>query len=188
MRKALLTCFLTLLVGSCSHEAARPHVGKKGIAQEGLEGSHYTAVQFERGRSVLSEENKKFLDALARKSSRTGREIAEIKILAWADREYPSGKNEKVKTREVILANERARVIRDFLRKDLHAKNQIDVFNMAKRPDILDQVFKDEEYKVKQDVALSGVSATRLPSGETSYTKAGKVLVIIDYKNKEDLK
>lgn len=148
-----------------------------------MEGSHYTALQFDRGRSVLNDANKKYLNELARKASRTGREISEIKILAWADREYPGRKNEKVKTRDVILANERANVIREFIRDDLHTNEPIDVFNMAKKPGVIDQITKDEEFRVKEDVASSGVSGTRLPSGETSYTKAGKVIVIIDYKD-----
>lgn len=177
----VISLFLFTLAG-CSHRAAEERAPAKGIAEEGLEGSHYTAVQFSRGRSVLTDDNKRFLNELARKANRTGKEISEIKILAWADREYPGRKNERAKTRDVILANERANVIRQFIRDDLKSREPIDVFNMAKKPGLLDQITKDEEYRVKQDVAQSGVSATRLPSGETSYTKAGKVLVIIDYK------
>lgn len=172
----------SFLVASCSHREPESRADAKGIAQEGMEGSHYAALQFPRGRSVLTEANKKYLNDLARKASRTGREISEIKILAWADREYPGRKNEKAKTRDVILANERASAIREFIREDLHTNEPIDVFNMAKKPGLVAQLTKGEEYRIKQDVAQSGVSATRLPSGETSYTKAGKVLVIIDYK------
>ena len=173
---------LSLLASSCSHkeEERRAH---EGIAQEGMEGSHYTALQFDRGRSVLTNDNKKYLNELAQKASRTGREISEIKILAWADREYPVRMDEKVKTGDVILANERAKVIQEFIRGDLNTTEPIDIFNMAKKPGIIDQLMKDEEFLVKQDIARSGVSSTRLPSGETSYTKAGKVVVIIDYKD-----
>ncbi len=182
MKITLVILFTFLTIIACSHKADDKRASAKGIAQDGVEGSHYTALQFQRGRSVLTEANKKFLNELARKASRTGKEISEIKILAWADREYPGKKNEKPRTRDVILANERANVIREFIREDLRTREPIDVFNMAKKPGLLDQITKDEEYRVKQDVAQSGVSATRLPSGETSYTKAGKVLVIIDYK------
>jgi hypothetical protein len=172
-------------VTACAHRTPERRVDSKGIAEDGLEGSHYTALQFARGRSALTDANKKYLNALARKASQTGREIAEIKVLAWADKEYPAKKNERPKTRDVILANERANVIREFMKDDLHTHEPIDVFNMAKKPGLIDQFMKDEEFQVKQDVALSGVSATRLPSGETSYTKAGKVLVIIDYKDEQ---
>lgn len=186
MKITLLIILSSLLNFGCSHRGPEQRDPAKGIAQDALEGSHYTAVQFDQGKSKLSDANKKYLNELARKAARTGREISEIKILAWADREYPGKKNEKAKTREVILANERATVIREFLREDLRTNEPIDVFNMAKKPGLLDQITKDEEYRVKQDVAQSGVSATRLPSGETSYTKAGKVLVIIDYKESQN--
>lgn len=171
------------MLSACSHKAQDSRVENSGIATEGFEGSHYTAVQFERGTSVLDETNKKFLNELAKKASRTGREIDEIKILAWADREYPQ-EGEKSKTRDVILANERANVIRKFMKDDLNSNEPFDIFNMAKKPRKIDELFKDEEFQVKEDVADSGVTATRLPTGQTSYTKAGKVLVIIDYKEK----
>lgn len=186
MKITLAIILSSLMYFGCSHREPEKNIESKGIAKDGMEGSHYTALQFERGRSVLTDANKKYLNELARKASRTGREISEIKVLAWADREYPGKKNERAKTREVILANERANVIREFLREDLRTNEPIDVFNMAKKPGLLDQLTRDEEYRVKQDVAQSGVSATRLPSGETSYTKAGKVLVIIDYKETQN--
>lgn len=173
MKSISTILFLSFWVISCSH---------RGIAQEGLEGSHYTALEFDRGRSTLSDANKFNLNKLTQRVSRTGKEISEIKILAWADREYPSRKNEKVKTQEIILANERAKATRKFILRELETKEPIDVFNMAKRPEPIDEIRKSEEFRVKEDFANSGVSGTRLPSGETSYTKAGKVLVIIDYK------
>ncbi len=175
----LLIHFLVFF--SCSHREKDKRVENSGIAREAFEGSHYAALHFERGKSVLTVPNMKYLNELARRASRTGREIDEIKILAWADREYPV-QGEKSKTRDVILANERANVIRRFMKESLSAPQPFDVFNMAKKPGTMDALLKDEEFQVKQDVADSGVSATKLPNGDTSYTKAGKVLVIIDYK------
>ncbi len=181
MKRNLVFLILSLALYACSHKEEGKRVENSGIAAEGFEGSHYTAVQFDRGQSVLNEANKKYLNELAKKASRTGREIDEIKILAWADREYPA-EGEKTKTRDVILANERANVIRKFMKDGLNASEPFDIFNMAKKPGKMDELLKDEEFRVKEDVADSGVSATRLPGGQTSYTKAGKVLVIIDYK------
>ena len=181
MKGHLIIPILSLMFSACSHKAQDNRVENSGIATEAFEGSHYTAVQFDRGTSILSDANKKFLNELAKKASRTGREIDEIKILAWADREYPK-EGEKSKTRDVILANERANVIRKFMKEDLNSHEPFDIFNMAKKPGMVDELIKDEEFQVKEDVADSGVSGTRLPTGQTSYTKAGKVLVIIDYK------
>ncbi len=181
MKSNLAFLILPLVLLACSHPENGKRTISSGIAKEGMEGSHYTAVQFDRGQSVLSEANKKYLNELARKSSRTGREIDEIKILAWSDREYPQA-GEKTKTRDVILANDRANVIRKFMKEDLRATETVGIFNMAKKPRMMSQLLKDEEFYLKKDVASSGVSATRLPGGKVSYTKAGKVLVIIDYK------
>lgn len=179
MRKVLIFP-LSFCLFACAHDAPGPSRAKEGIAQEGFERSDYTAVQFDEGRSELSAANKQFLANLKRRASETGREIEEIKILAWADQEYPGTRSVRLRTREVILANERASSVREILQRDLRAP--IDVFNMARRPGFIARVTEGEEYLVKRDVAMSGVTATELPTGETSYTKAGKVLVIIDYK------
>lgn len=185
MKSISTVLFFSLVVLSCSHREKATLQKSKGIAQEGLEGSHYTALDFDQGRSDLNDANKSDLNKLAQRALRTGRDVSEIKILAWADREYPGRKNERVKTRDIILANERARVTREFIRQDLRSKESIDVFNMAKKPGPIDKITKNEEFQVKEDIARSGVSGTRLASGDTSYTKAGKVLVIIEYRESE---
>lgn len=177
--KASTSLLLFLTISACAQQSAPPL--RQGLAAQSPEEATYTTVEFERGRSGLTDASRRNLNILARKVAGTGREVAEIKILAWADREYTGKKAGSPRTRDVILANERASAIRNFLRDDLHSKDPIDVFNMAKSPGLLDRLTRDEEYQVKRDVARAGVSGTRLPSGETSYTKAGKGFVIIDY-------
>ncbi|MFL5784746.1 MAG: OmpA family protein [Bacteriovoracaceae bacterium] len=166
---------------ACSHKAAEKHTAEKGITDEALEGAPYTALQFEKGKSKLTSESQNFLNELAKKASRPGREITGIKVLAWADKEYPA-EGEKPKRKDVVLARDRGTIVKKYIQEDLHSSERIEVFNMAKKPDIVDRAIKDEEFRVKQDVARTGVSSTRLPSGETSWTKAGKVIVIVDYK------
>ncbi len=191
MRKITPTLFILITIFSCAHKApdnlAAPGANQD-IAQDAFERSPYTALEFPMGKSVLTETNKKYLNEFARKAARSGREIEEIKVLAWSDKEYPGNAKTKASVKDVLLANARANTIREYIREDLHTSSQIDVFNMAKKPDLLSSLTKGEDYRVKENVEESGVSATRLPSGQTSYTKAGKVLVIIDYKDESKTK
>jgi hypothetical protein len=182
MKVLTLMILYLFVMTACSHKAAEKHTAEKGITDEALEGAPYTALQFEKGKASLSSQSQSFLNELAKKASRPGREISGIKVLAWPDREYPAGAGEKAKKKDIALARDRGTIVKKFLQEDLHSSERIEVFNMAKKPDIVDRVIQDEEFRVKQDVARTGVSSTRLPSGETSWTKAGKVIVIVDYK------
>ncbi len=181
-----LASFLLLIsfLFSCTHKApVSRSVTNQDIAQDAFERNPYAALEFPKGKSGLSEMNKKYLNEFARKAARSGKEIQEIKVLAWSDKEYPGQSKVKASVKDILLANARANTIREYIRGDLNTRTQIDVFNMAKKPDLLSSLTKSEDYRVKENVEVSGVSATRLPSGQTSYTKAGKVLVIIDYKD-----
>lgn len=178
---------LTLvLVAACSHQ---PKVSKAPVSTPTpkvtsvTEGPHYTSLVFEKGKTVLSKMSKQHLNELAARANREGREIDNIKILAWADREYPDKVESKAPTREVILAKKRAESIKEYLQEDLHAEEKIDSFNMAKRPGLVSKMVRGEEYQLKEEIEHAGASASRLDNGNVSYSKASKALVIIDYQD-----
>ena len=151
-----------------------------------LPGTHYTNVVFDKGKSNLSEASKKHLKVLASRAYQNGKPIKEIKILAWSDEEYPNKVKKKASTNDIILASERARKIRTYLEEDLNESDDIDSFNMAKRPDLVSKLFRDDEYDVKTAFEQSGATGSCLDDGSVSYTKASKALVIIDYEGDED--
>lgn len=172
-----------LLVVGCSHKVNKPVPTPTAKAAAEVGGTHYATLEFEKGTSKLSEASKANLNALATRASRDGRKIEEIKILSWADQEYPDRVKGKAKTSEIILAKERGEKIKEYLKDDLHAREDIDAFNMAKRPNLLSKMFKDEDFSVKDAFEKSGATGTKLNDGNISYSKASKALVIIDYEN-----
>jgi hypothetical protein len=172
----------SLLLTSCTHEERTQKA--EVIAVPEMPGNHYAALDFDEGEAKLSETHKRQLNNLAQKAIRDGREINEIKILAWADKEYPE-KGERVSPRDAILAKERAQIVEEYLKKELHAKNSIETFNMAKRTRPISRIFKTDDWEVKESVERTGATATRTVDGQMSYTKASKALVIIDYETKK---
>lgn len=151
-----------------------------------LVGTHYTTVVFEKGKSSLSQFSKDNLKQLAAQAHREGKKIEEIRILAWSDKEYPDKVKGKASTTDIILASERAQKIRDFMEGDLKEQEDIDSYNMARRPNLLSKLLRNDEYAVKNAFEASDATGSRLPSGSVSYTKASKALVIIDYEGDED--
>jgi hypothetical protein len=158
----------------------------KEVRAPAVVGTEYTTVFFNKGRSSLdsmSKENLKHLISTAHKSKK---DIEEIRILTWADKEYPDKVNGKPSTSEIILASDRAQKIKDYLEEDLKEMEDIDSYNMAKRPNLMSKLLQNDEYKVKEAFETSGATGDKLPDGSVSYTKASKAIVIIDYEGDED--
>lgn len=153
---------------------------------EAVGGTHYTTIVFPKGRSNLDSLSKQNLKALASRAHKNKKPIEEIRILAWSDTEYPDKITGKASTKDIILASERAQKIKSYLEDDLKEMDDIDSYNMAKRPNLLAKLLQNDEYDVKEAFETSGATASKLPDGSVSYTKASKALVIIDYEGEED--
>ncbi len=186
---ALATLSLVFAAGCTSPAAKKKSIETAQAKEEKVPtvpGTHYTTVDFDKGKSSLSQASKEHLKDLASRAHKKGKAIEEIKILAWSDKEYPDKVKGKASTGDIILASERAQKIKSYLEDDLKESDDIDSFNMAKRPDLVSKLFRDDEYDVKTAFEQSGATGTRLDNGSVSYTKASKALVIIDYEGDED--
>lgn len=186
---AVATMSLVLATGCSSTPAKKKSVEQKvqtTVDAPEVMGTHYTTIVFDKGKSNLSAVDKTALQELAEKAHKSSKRIDEIRILAWADKEYPDKVTGKTKEKDINLASERAERIKDYLESDLKETEDIDGYNMARRPNLFSKVFQDDEFEVKNAFETSGTTSSRLPSGEVSYTKASKALVIIDYEGDED--
>ncbi len=185
-----LASFSLIFSAGCSTREAKKKSPQ--VAQEDettapvVVGTHYTTLVFDKGKTTLNESNKKYLREFALRAHNNNKSIEDIKILAWADKEYPDKTKSKAGIRDIILASERAQTIKQFLEEDLNEGEDIDSFNMAKRPNLFARIIKNTDYNVKDAFEKSGATAARLPNGSVSYTKASKALVIIDYQGDEN--
>lgn len=186
---AVATMSLVLASGCSSSPAKKKSAEQKTqtkVDAPEVMGSLYTTVVFDKGKSNLSAINKESLQKLAETAHKNKKRIDEIRILSWADKEYPDKVKGINKEKDINLASERAERIKDYLENDLKETEDIDWYNMARRPNLLSKILRDDEFEVKEAFESSGTTGSRLPSGETSFTKASKALVIIDYEGEED--
>lgn len=165
---------------SCSHQEEINSSNDLTHASEA--GDVYVTLEFPRSSSKLQKAGKDSLNALAIKSKEDGREIEDIKVLVWSDKEYPQSAK-RGNPRDVILAKERGQAIKDYLQDELHAQEVIGTFNMARKPGLLSRLTQNEDWKLKEAFKENQATASQLPDGSVSYTKASKALVIIDYKD-----
>ncbi len=169
-----------VFASSCSHDAKKKSPNDSSRDLAGLGESSFTTVEFPKGQSELSVAGQKELLRFITEIRKKHSSIEEIKVLAWSDQEYPT-RTSTSSPRDVILANERASEVTRILEMNLKGQEDIQAFNMARRPGMLNEAFRTEDYSMKKNVEMAGATTTRNNKGQMSYSKASKAVIIIDY-------
>lgn len=116
--------------------------------------ANLTEVSFDQKGSALTDGEKKELANLVQDARQKGT-IKEIKVLVWADREYPQNK-ESVAKSDVKLADARIKEIKKYMKDSLNVSDAT-FYNMAERPNKVEELFKTSDAKVKH--AAEGTAA-----------------------------
>lgn len=137
-------------------------------------------VEFEPGTDVLTRVGKVELTQLVEKARAKG-ELDKMRVLAWADREYPRA-DEEVARVETYLADERATVVQEYLEERLSVSD-IDTYNMARRPGAFKRFLRTPEYRVKERAEDSGIAPSSLEVNHfVEEPRASTALIIADLK------
>jgi hypothetical protein len=167
------------LFASCQHtKDTRREDSNVARATAQAGGRTYTEISFKNGSDELTDTSREKLRELTAEAARQGKKVDEIKILSWADVDYPA-EGQKVSDKQVTLAKDRAKNIEKYMKDDLNAKGDIDTYNMAKRPYKLGEIFKTDDYEVKEIFERSGAAPTagRMPS-----KKMSKAVIFVKYE------
>ncbi len=143
-------------------------------------GSEFAVVEFAKGSFALTSEGRLTLQKVANVAKNEGRDVDEIKVLAWADREYPAD-GSRADRRDVNLADDRASVIKTYLKDELNADIDVDKHNMAQRPGSFSELVKTDDYKIKNNFEHSG-AAPSATSTDNLRTKVSKAVIVIKYE------
>jgi OmpA family. len=142
--------------------------------------SEAAPVFFEPGVKALSPQEKTELQAFLT-NIREKQKIKNVKVLAWADREYPA-KQEKASEKQIALAKARAEEIQKYLKNDMKVTS-VDTFNMAERPSKISEVLKTEDYEVKSTAEAAGAAPKKKNVGffeEMGRSTTALVLVVTE--------
>lgn len=154
-------------------ETAAANLGAKMSSQIG----------FEKGKTDLKADELAELRQVINRAKADGK-IDEIKIIAWADRDYPA-EGTTAPNQQVKLAEERADKIKSYIKKELKVSD-VEVYNMAKRPNALQELFNTQTAKVKDQMETSGAAPTKKEDtgwfGLKGKTSEALVLVYTDKK------
>ncbi len=126
-------------------------------ASKALGANMVSEVTFNEGESTLTEGARTDLDEIINSAKASGI-ISEVKIAAWADREYPKI-NKKAKRSDNRLAQARAQTLRDYLSEKQNI-NTINSYNMTQRPNSLQRFLKTPTADMKATFENTGASPT----------------------------
>ncbi len=147
--------------------------------------AYYAVLEFDKGTQRLSEKGKRNLKNFIDAAKKEGKPIDDIKILTWADKEYPNEKGEKLSDRDVSIAKERNKSIEKYLKEDLKTDGDYATYNMAKRPNKVSEFFRSDDYKTKKVFGQPGAAPMGADLNAFLKNKAGKALIMVDYSDVE---
>jgi len=138
---------------------------------------------FKKGKEELSASSKKQLDFLSKKALEKGK-IEKIKVITWADQEYPSAIKNKLSLDQLALVNKRNEKIKKYLQKINPDKiHDIELVSMAHRPSFLKNLLSSDDAKIKRSLESAGISDT--DSGSKKGSKKSKSIVLFIVKSEQ---
>ncbi len=188
----ILTLFLVYALVGCSSspkeaEIQLPAKHKSITATVGIETSQVAAEQnadfvielvFRKKDVELSKENQvRFRDFLSRAFKKG--EVSEIKVISWADVEYPSSSQKKLPGDQQKISNDRNKSIKSFI-LGMKQETKVETFSMAERANSLKEFIGTSEARVKNSLELAGIPTTESPIKFPS--KASKSIILIMMK------
>lgn len=147
---------LTLLIFLVSGHAWGIVTAESEAAARKLGASTVGEVEFDVGQTTLSDGAKEDLDELKSEADQAGA-IKEVRVIAWADKEYPPAEQKKYTSADIRIAEERANHVKIYLKDQLHLK-AITTYNMAKRPNLFQEMLKTPAAAIKDTLEKSGAA------------------------------
>lgn len=179
-----LTFVTVALIAACANsprEASPTSTDKTSRAASAVGASKYVLVDFAPGQTQLSAAAKTSIRRLTAEAPENA--VDEIKVLAWADKEYPANGTKPTRS-DIALADDRADSVKNFIREDLNYDVDVDNHNMAKRPSTLAQVMTTDDYGIKSTFEHTGQIAVNPTSRDQIFVgkKASKALVLVKFE------
>ena len=135
-------------------------------------------IAFDQDSSTLKSTEANDLRLTIKQAQQTGK-ISEVKVVAWADREYPV-EGTKASDHDIRLANDRADRVKRYIKQEFSVRD-VSTYNMAKRPNTLQEILKTGTQRLKKTLQDTGAAPTSTdqtgPFGLNG--KASEVLVLI---------
>lgn len=172
---------LSLFAIACSHshKADTAAVAPETKALAKAEQASYVAeVKFDKGSAALSESTRNELDRVIASAAAAGK-IEKIQVITWADGEYPADVQKALPKPQRDLAAKRNSALNDYIKKKTSGVN-VDTFNMAERPNALENLFNTSDARIKRSLESAGISNTATALRSSANASKSVVMLVLD--------
>lgn len=155
-----------------------PSMEAKQLANE-QETALVTEFEFQKGKETLSPQSKKKIEELSKQALKKGK-IEAIKVITWADQEYPSPKKKILSADQVTLAHNRNTEIKNYLKKmypNQDVSGKIELISMAERPSFYNKLISSDDARIKRSLESGGIPNTDSKNKTTGKTSRSIVLI-----------
>jgi outer membrane protein OmpA-like peptidoglycan-associated protein len=140
-----------------------------------------TEFEFKKGQETLSPQSKKRIEELSKQALKKGR-IEAIKVITWADQEYPSPKKKMLSSDQISLAHNRNTEIQKYLKKmypNQDVSGKIELISMAERPTFYNKLISSDDARIKRSLESGGIPNPHTKNKTTGKTSRSIVLIIM---------
>ncbi len=188
-KKIIIALVLTAALTSCSShpteaEVAAPSAVKEKPPGASIEAQQVAAEQkadyvaeisFAKKQKVITLAARKAMGKILKEAAAKG-QVEEVRVITWADSEYPSVNTKKLSKDQQQLALDRNKEIEKFL-KAQNMDFKIKTFSMAERANALKDFIGSAESRIKKSLEVAGI-----PTTDTSVkfpSKASKSILLV---------
>lgn len=180
MKMQTMTISLALIIGLIANGAYALDSATESAGKT-LGAKMTSEISFDEGKSTLTDSAKNDIRNMVNEAKKSGK-IDEMKVAAWADREYPT-EGAKASKQDINLANDRAKAVKNLIKDELKVSS-VDTYNMTERPNALQKFMRTDTAKTKTAMEESG--AAPRTSDETGFfnqkAKSSKAVIMIYMK------
>lgn len=195
MKKQFAVLILPMALAACSSspksvsneaqgEAAPTTQASMEAKQLGAEQQtpYVTELEFDKGSSKLNSASQLKLERLLSRVQ-ANENVDSIKVISWADQEYPTESSKGLPDSQKKLAENRNETIKNFVEK-INDGLSVDTLSMAERPNEFAEFLGSEDARIKKSLETSGISLSG-SSTEQAKSKVSKAIVMLMLKNAE---
>lgn len=161
--------------------ASQASIEAKQVAAE-QEAPYVTEISFKKGSKDLTKASQEKIEALMKRASQD-KEVKTVKVVSWADQEYPGDEKKTLPKDQKELAKNRNEEIKNFLER---AKSdlKVETYSMAERPSALNDFLGTDGARIKESLEKTGIATTDKQNAMTT-SKASKAMVMLVLKDEK---
>lgn len=161
---------------TAAESSSMPESAANRVARE-ADAAYFVDVEFQKGSDELTEQSRAAISSLLNRARAEGH-VRDVKVLSWADEEYPSASRKKLSEAQRRLAKSRNRSITNHV-KTIDYGIRIDAHSMAERPGVVSKWLNTSDARFKRSLLAAGLPTTSDPGVTPSRASHSVVLVTL---------